>query len=83
MLILIDALRLLELAIVIRVFMTWVTVYPGDPRFSWFIGPMDKLLKPFRVVFPIGRAMMDLGPMLAIILLQVIISILGHLASRL
>jgi len=65
------ALRLLQLAIFLRVMLTWIAPDPSAARaFRRFTDPMDRLLKPFSVAIPMGPAYLDLGPMLALFLIE-------------
>ncbi|HNW33582.1 MAG TPA: YggT family protein [Candidatus Ozemobacteraceae bacterium] len=74
------ALRLLQLAIFLRVMLTWIAPDPSAARaFSRFTDPMDRLLKPFSVAVPMGPAYLDLGPMLALFLIEGISRVLIHL----
>lgn len=74
------ALRLLQLAIFLRVMLTWISPNPGGMRnLRWFTDPMDRLLKPFSVTIPMGHAYLDLGPMLALFLIEGISRVLIYL----
>lgn len=71
-------LRLLELVIFIRVLLSWVSPDPRNRSLSWFTKPVDTILKPFQVVIPMGQAALDAGPLLALVLLQVLERVLIH-----
>lgn len=74
-------LRLVQLAIFLRVMLTWVAPHPSSMRnLRWFTDPMDRLLKPFSVAIPMGPAYLDLGPMLALFLIEGISRVLVQLA---
>ncbi len=74
-------LRLVQLAIFLRVMLTWVAPDPSAMRnLRWFTDPMDRLLKPFSVAIPMGPAYLDLGPMLALFLIEGISRVLIQLA---
>ena len=75
-------LRLLQFAVLIRVVLSWMSPDPRHSKFSWFTNPVDVLLKPFRVLIPIGGGFLDAGPVLALLLLQMIERILIHLMIR-
>jgi len=72
MIVVIHLLRFLQLVIIIRVFLSWVSLFPGNPYYRWFMAKTDLLLKPFRVVVPLGGAFMDLGPIFALLILQLV-----------
>ncbi len=74
-------LRLVQLAIFLRVMLTWVAPDPSSMRnLRWFTDPMDRLLKPFSVAIPMGPAYLDLGPMLALFLIEGISRVIIQLA---
>mgnify|MGYP001601287798 CR=1 FL=1 len=79
MLIIVQFLRILEMAILIGVLMKWFMPYPRQPALRKFSEFMDRILKPFQVLFPMGGAFLDLGPLLALLLLQMIERVLLHL----
>jgi len=78
MVILIYLLRLMQTAVLIRVLLSWLTPNPNDERIAFFTRPLDKFLKPFQVLIPMGGAFMDVGPVLALLLLQVVERLLIH-----
>ncbi|MFZ2959831.1 MAG: YggT family protein [Candidatus Ozemobacteraceae bacterium] len=73
---LISCLQVLQLAILFRVLLTWIIRNPYDRRFISFTAPIDAILKPFKVVIPMGGAFLDLGPVLALVTLQILERIL-------
>lgn len=73
---LIPILQLLELLIFIRVLMTWF-VNPFDRRYKIFTDPIDAVLKPFRVQIQTRGGAIDIGPVLALLLLQVLQRVLS------
>lgn len=75
---LVPVLQLLELLIFIRVLMTWF-VNPFDPRFKIFTDPIDRILRPFRVVIQVGGTAADIGPLLALLLLQVLQRVIWYM----
>lgn len=61
----------LNLAILIRVILSWVNVSPYHPLVSLIYQITDPIIEPLRrIVPPIG--MIDITPLLALLLLQVI-----------
>ncbi|HEY9071110.1 MAG TPA: YggT family protein [Candidatus Ozemobacteraceae bacterium] len=74
-------LRLLQFAIFLRVMLSWVAPGPiQTQRMRWFTDPIDRLLKPFSVAVPMGPAYLDLGPMLALLLVEAVSRVLIQLA---
>ena len=65
----------LSLAIVIRVLLSWVRPAPGNPLVMLLDRITEPVLRPLRRVLP-RAGMFDFSPMVAIILLQLIISFL-------
>jgi YggT family protein len=77
---LIHALRFLQLVIIVRIFLSWVPLFPRNRYYRLFLEKTDTLLKPFRVVIPLGGAFMDLGPLFALLILQLMERLVIHLA---
>ncbi len=76
---LINLLRILQIVVLIRVMMTWIMQDPQDPRLKKITDPVDAVLKHFQVLIPIGgRGFVDIGPVLCLLLLQVIERVLWH-----
>ena len=75
---LIPILQLLELLIFIRVLMTWF-VNPFDARFRFFTEPVDKILRPFRVLIQFGGGAVDIGPLLALVLIDMVQRVLWYM----
>lgn len=74
------ALRLLQMAIFLRIMLTWIAPDPYALRnLRRFTDPIDRLLKPFSVAIPMGPAYLDLGPMLALLLIEGISRVLIQL----
>lgn len=67
-------LRVLQLAILARVLLSWVdsSPYPDSRPKEILFGMTDPILNPLRRVIPPLGGMLDLAPMAAIILLQVL-----------
>ncbi|MBF0546767.1 MAG: YggT family protein [Candidatus Riflebacteria bacterium] len=70
-LLIIQLLRLFELLIVLRILLSWF-VPRGDRRLLVITAPIDSFLRFFRVLIPMGNMALDLGPILALLLLQAI-----------
>lgn len=70
MILLLQLLRLVQLVVVARVLMTWIYPNPAHQPFRAVTQPIDKVLKPFRVTVPLGGAMLDLGPLLFLLLIE-------------
>lgn len=72
MFLIINLLRLLQFIVFVRIVLTWIM--PG--RLPAVIQPVaakiDLVLKRFQVLIPMGAAYIDLGPMLFLLLLEVI-----------
>ena len=78
-LLLFNALRLLQLVVFIRVLLTWVMPEIRDPTLRRLTDPIDRMIAPFRVVVPMGRAMLDLGPLLFLLLIEALLRVVVHL----
>ena len=79
MIILFQALRVVQLIVFIRVILTWIVPDPRNPMLRKFTEPVDRILAPFRVVIPMGGAMMDLGPLLFLLLIEAIMRVVVQL----
>jgi YggT family protein len=63
--------NLYSFLILARVLLSWINVSPGNPIVTFIIEATDPVLKPLRnVIPPIG--MMDISPIAALILLQIV-----------
>jgi YggT family protein len=72
--------NLYSFLILARVLMSWINVSPGNPIVTFIIEATDPVLKPLRnVIPPIG--MMDLSPIAALILLQIVETIVMTIIS--
>ncbi len=69
---LIYAIRAVQLVIFIRVLLTWIMPGRLPEPLQKIADPIDRMLKVFRVLIPMGPAYIDLGPMLCLLLLEVI-----------
>lgn len=67
-------LRFLQLAVLARVLLSWVDTspYPDSRPKAILFGLTDPILNPLRRIIPPLGGMLDLTPMAAIILLQVL-----------
>lgn len=80
LIIVINILRALQFVVLIRVLLTWIM--PGNPprAIQPLTSQIDKVLKRFQVLIPAGPGYIDLGPMLFLLLIEVINRILITLA---
>ena len=69
-------LNLLSLAIIIRALMSWIAPDPRNPIVKALDAITEPILQPLRQVVP-RMGMIDITPMVAIILLQVIAQLLA------
>ncbi len=76
----IKALRLLELLILIRVLLSWVAPDQRAQPMKFVKMITDPVLKPFQVVIPMGGVGLDVGPILALLMLQLVENILVRIA---
>lgn len=68
--ILYNILRVVQLLVLVRICMTWIYRERYSEPFKWFTGRVDRLLKPFRILIPMGPAFIDLGPLLFLLLTE-------------
>lgn len=75
----VNLLRVVQFIVFVRVILTWIM--PG--RLPAIVKPaadkIDLVLKRFQVLIPAGPAYLDLGPMLFLLLLEVINRVLVNL----
>jgi YggT family protein len=71
-LLLIYALRIVQAVIFIRVVLTWVMPGKLPEPLQKIAEPIDRMLKVFQVLIPMGGAYLDIGPMLCLVLIEVI-----------
>ena len=69
--------HLLELALIIRVLLSWFPHDPHHPLLSILYQVTDPLLRPFRGLVPLGG--IDLSPIFAFIMLGIIQKVLFRL----
>ena len=74
--ILIELLRLLQFIVFVRVILTWIM--PGNlPQpVRPLVARIDGMLRHFQVLIPMGPGYIDLGPMLFLLLIEVIMRVL-------
>ncbi len=72
MLLIVNLLRIVQFVVFVRVILTWIM--PG--RLPAAILPLtnriDQVLRRFQVLIPVGPGFIDLGPMLFLLLLEVV-----------
>ncbi|MGM0599545.1 MAG: YggT family protein [Candidatus Rifleibacteriota bacterium] len=68
----INLIRLLQLVIFVRVLLTWIMPGRLPEPLQKIADPIDRLLKVFQVLIPVGPGFIDIGPMLCLLLLEVI-----------
>ncbi|PKL44445.1 MAG: hypothetical protein CVV41_07345 [Candidatus Riflebacteria bacterium HGW-Riflebacteria-1] len=72
---LIELLRVVQFIVLIRVLLTWIM--PAPPRAILpLTSRIDMVLKRFQVLIPVGPGFIDIGPMLFLLLIEVINRIL-------
>ncbi|MDD2997800.1 MAG: YggT family protein [Candidatus Riflebacteria bacterium] len=77
---LIELLRLLQFVIFIRVFLTWIMPGQLPAAIRPVTNVIDDVLRRFRVLIPMGPGFIDLGPLLLMLLLEVIAMVLTSMA---
>jgi uncharacterized protein YggT (Ycf19 family) len=70
MVLLINFLRIVQLVIFIRIVLTWIMPGRLPKGLRPIAEPIDKLLKKFQVLLPMGPGYIDLGPALCLLLLE-------------
>jgi len=68
----VNLIRLLQLVIFVRVLLTWIMPGRLPEPLQKIANPVDRLLKVFQVLIPVGPGFIDIGPMLCLLLLEVI-----------
>jgi len=75
LLLLINLLRAVQFIVLVRVMLTWIM--PSPPRAILpLTSRIDLVLKRFQVLIPAGPGFIDIGPMLFLLLIEVINRIL-------
>ena len=70
---------MLQFVVIARVLLTWINPGQAGSNARWFTEPVDKVLKPLRILIPVGQAYLDLGPLLALLILSGIQRVIVHL----
>lgn len=70
---------LLELLILIRVLLSWVAPNRNSEPMRTVCRITDPIMRPFRVVIPMGQMGLDIGPILALLAIQLIRNIVANL----
>ncbi len=63
-------LRIFQMVIFIRIILTWIMPGRLPKGLRPIAEPIDKLLKKFQVLLPMGPGYIDLGPALCLLLLE-------------
>lgn len=73
---LVELLRLVQFVVFVRVILTWIM--PGNlpPAIRPITNRIDLVLRRFQVLLPMGPGYIDLGPMLFLLLIEVIMRVL-------
>ena len=79
---LIELLRILQLVVFIRVILTWVMPGRLPPAIKPIADRIDLVLRRFQVLIPMGPGYIDLGPMLFLVLVEVIMRVLYAMMWR-
>lgn len=69
-LLLINALRLVQIVVFVRILLTWIMPGPLPKALRPISDPIDLVLKKFQILIPMGGASLDLGPLLFLFLIQ-------------
>lgn len=77
---LVGVLKLVQLVVVLRVLLTWFYPDPYNQPLPAVTKRIDNMLRPFRVRVPLRGAMLELGPLLFLLLLEGIQRVLFTLA---
>ncbi len=79
--VLLQTLRFLQLAVLIRVILSWVDPWPRHPVVRKFTGFVDALARPFKVVIPMGPGVgLDLGPLFLLLVIEAVQQLIARLA---
>lgn len=73
---LIKLLQAIQFIVLIRVLLTWIMPGRLPPLLLPLTNRVDTVLKRFQVLIPVGQAYLDLGPMLFLLLIEMINRIL-------
>ena len=64
--------RLYELILIVRIFMSWIRPNPAHPVVQWIYKLTDPVLDPIRKMLPMNAMGLDFSPIIVFILLEVI-----------
>ncbi len=78
MIILIKLLSFYQLILLARVLISWIQPDPYNPIVRFLYSMTDPILAPLRRVIPPLGGMIDLSPMIAMLLIQLIIQLLMY-----
>ncbi|RCK81245.1 MAG: hypothetical protein OZSIB_2114 [Candidatus Ozemobacter sibiricus] len=67
---LLHLLRILQLAVLGRVILSWIDPAPRHPWVRGYVRAIDALARPFRVVIPMGAVALDLGPLFLLLIIE-------------
>jgi YggT family protein len=70
--ILITLLRLYEIVLIVRVFISWIQPDPYHPLVQWIHRLTEPLLEPIRKILPNNSLGIDFAPLVAFVLLQLL-----------
>lgn len=73
---LIELLRLVQFVVFVRIILTWIMPGRVPPLIRPVTDRIDAVLKHFQVLIPVGQGYLDLGPMLFLLLIEVIMRVL-------
>lgn len=71
--------RILNLVIVIRVILSWFAPYTHNDFTDVVYAVSEPLLRPFRMIFPMGYSRIDISPILAYFALNLIRKLLFYI----
>lgn len=64
--------QILNIIIVIRVFLSWLAPYTHNDFTDVVYAVSEPILRPFRMIFPMGYSRIDISPILAYMALNLI-----------
>lgn len=70
---------ILNLVIVIRVILSWLAPYTHNDFTDVIYAVSEPILKPFRMIFPMGYSRIDISPILAYFALNLIRKLLFYI----
>jgi YggT family protein len=66
------AIRIYELILIVRVFMSWIRPDPSHPVVRWIYNVTEPVLEPVRRMLPIQAMGIDFSPIIVFILLGIL-----------